>query len=56
MIKNIVKKKDLKTITYKLNPNLISEFREICKKHNIKQVAIIENAMKSAIKELKNEE
>lgn len=42
-----------KTITFRLNEELIKEFRALCKAHDYKQVAIIENAMKRAIEELK---
>jgi len=42
-----------KTITFRLDEELIREFRELCKKHDKKQVLIIENAMKKAIEELK---
>jgi len=42
-----------KTITFRLDEELIKEFRELCKAHDYKQVSIIENAMKKAIEELK---
>ena len=46
-------KKTYKTITFRLNEELIKEFRERCKANDYKQVLIIETAMKKAIEELK---
>jgi hypothetical protein len=51
-----IKKIDLKTITFRLNPSVIKKFREMCKKHKIKQVAVIEKAMLKAIEELEERE
>ena len=48
--------KDLKVITFKLDKNVIKEFREMCKKHRVKQVSVIEKAMIKAIEELKEKE
>jgi hypothetical protein len=41
------------TVTYRVNPEILNEFRTLCKEHNYKQIVIIENAMKKAIEELK---
>lgn len=46
-------KRAYKTITFRLDEELIKEFRELCKAHDYKQVLIIETAMKKAIEELK---
>ena len=51
-----IKKIDLKTITFRLDPFVIEKFREMCKKHKIKQVAVIEKAMLKAIEELEERE
>ena len=50
------KKATYKTITFRLEDELIEEFRKLCKKHDLKQVLIIENAMKKAILEIKEME
>jgi len=50
------KKTTLKTITFRMDEKIINDFRELCKKYDYKQVAIIENAMKKAIEELKKME
>ena len=49
-----IKKKELKPITFKIDPIVTNRFRELCKKHKIKQVAVIENAMLKAIEELED--
>jgi hypothetical protein len=47
------KKINYKTITFRLDKELINEFRKLCKEADLKQVTIIENAMKKAILEIK---
>lgn len=47
------KKTTHKTITFRLDEDLIAEFRTLCKEFDIKQVSIIESAMKKAILEIK---
>ncbi len=51
------KKKSLKrTATFRVDDDLLSEFKKLCKKHDLKQVSIIENAMQKAISEIKEME
>lgn len=51
------KKKHLKkTATFRVDNDLLNDFRTLCKKHDLKQVLIIENAMKKAILEIKEME
>lgn len=45
-----------KTATFRLDSALLDEFRALCKKHELKQVSIIENAMEKAILEIKEME
>jgi len=47
------KKAISKTVTFRIGNDLLAEFRELCKKNDLKQVTIIENAMKKAILEMK---
>lgn len=51
-----MKIREKKVITFKLDNSIIIRFRELCKKHKITQVAVIENAMKKAIEELEERE
>ena len=51
-----IKRVELKTVTFRLNPVVIEKFRTMCKRHNIKQVAVIERAMLKAIEELEAKE
>lgn len=51
-----IKVKDLKPITFKIDSTVTKKFRELCKKHKIKQVTVIENAMLKAIEELEERE
>jgi len=46
-------KEGKKSTTFRLKSSLLDEFRKLCKDNNIKQVVIIENAMKQAIEEIK---
>jgi len=48
-------KKITKMVTYRLNSELVDEFRAVVKKSGYKQVYLIEKAMKEIIKELKSE-
>ena len=42
----------LKTISFRIDNVLVDEFRDKCKKHNIKQVDIIVRAMRKALEEI----
>ena len=51
------KKKSLKkAVTFRVDNYLLDEFKVLCKKHDLKQVSIIENAMRKAILEIKEME
>lgn len=50
------KKKLKRTATFRIDSDLLDEFRKLCKKHELKQISIIENAMKKAILEIKKME
>lgn len=41
------------TASFRVKREILEEFRKECKKNNIKQTSIIENAMKKAIEEMK---
>lgn len=45
----------LKSISFKICPKLVSEFRDEVKKSGYSQTFLIQKAMKRIIKELKNE-
>ncbi len=45
-----------KAVTFRVDSGLLDEFKHLCKKHDLKQVSIIENAMKKAIEEIKEME
>ena len=47
------KKSKKKTVTFRIDEKLLAEFRLLCNLYDVKQVAIIENAMKEAINNLK---
>jgi len=47
-------KRVLKTISFRADKKIVEEFKALCKKHKIKQITVIENAMKKAIQELKD--
>lgn len=46
-------KRTLKTISFRADSEVVQEFKSLCKTHKIKQVVIIENAMRKAILEIK---
>jgi len=50
------KKKLKRTATFRIDSDLLDEFRKLCKKHELKQISIIENVMKKAILEIKKME
>lgn len=51
------KGKSLKrAVTFRVDNDLLDEFKILCKKHELKQVSIIENAMRKAILEIKEME
>ena len=51
------KSKSLKrAVTFRVDNDLLDEFKILCKKHELKQVSIIENAMRKAILEIKEME
>lgn len=43
-----------KAITFRVDEQLLKQFKELCKRHNVKQVSVIENALKKAVQELKD--
>lgn len=45
---------NLKTITFRLEKELVEQFKALSKELGIKQATIIRNAMKLAIKEMEN--
>jgi len=49
-------KRVLKTISFRADEKIVDEFKALCKKHKVKQITVIENAMKKAIQELKEME
>jgi len=49
-------KRVLKTISFRADEMLVNEFKKMCKKHQVKQITVIENAMKKAIEEMKQME
>ncbi len=49
-------KRVLKTISFRADEKVVNEFKILCKEYGIKQVLIIENAMKKAIEEIKEME
>ena len=46
-------KQNKKTASFRFNPVLLDEFRTLCKENDLVQVQIIENAMRVAIKEMR---
>jgi len=50
------RKRVLKTISFRADEEIVNEFKALCKKHKIKQITVIENAMKKAIQEIKEME
>jgi uncharacterized protein (DUF4415 family) len=55
LLRGSFKASNKKQVVYRLDGKVVDEFRETCKKYNLKQVSIIENAMREIIKEFKNE-
>jgi len=53
LIENRTTKKNLKNITFRVDSELIEEFRTLTKELSVKQTMIITNAMKKAIEEMK---
>lgn len=47
------KKIGKKIVTFRVNELLLEEFRELAKLNDIKQIVIIENSMRQAVKEMK---
>jgi len=47
------KKSKKKTVTFRIDEKLLTEFRLLCNLYDVKQVAIIENAMSETINNLK---
>ena len=45
-----------KTVSYRADRQLLDEFKELTKKHGYMQITIIENAMREAVRELKEME
>jgi len=43
---------NLKTITFRLDSDLVDTFKSMCKQNKIKQATIIRNALRMAIKEM----
>lgn len=54
LIKSIKEKKNLKVASYRIDEEIVNKFKALCKKHKIKQVVVIENAMRQAIKEMED--
>jgi hypothetical protein len=46
------KKKKLKTISFRIDSDLVIDFRRLCNEYGVKQVSIIEDCMKKAVLEL----
>jgi len=53
LIEQSTPKSKIKSVSYRLNEDVVAEFRKMCKIYNVKQVAVIENAMKMVIDELR---
>jgi hypothetical protein len=45
--------RDLTPTSFRIESDIVKEFRILCKKHNISMVGVVRNAMKQVIKELK---
>jgi len=48
------KKQTKKIASYRLDSELLDEFKALCKKNSFVQVHILENAMRQAISEMKS--
>jgi len=46
-------KQTKKTVTYRVDRDLLEEFKSLTKKYGYMQITVIENAMREAVKELK---
>ncbi|MCK5855833.1 MAG: hypothetical protein KAG56_11485 [Sulfurovaceae bacterium] len=44
----------LKTISFRIDNELVDAFRMLCKEHKVKQSTVIKNALKQAIAEMEN--
>ncbi len=47
------RKSKKKTVSFRIDQDLLLDFRLLCNEFEVKQVGIIENAMKEAVKDLK---
>jgi predicted DNA-binding protein len=47
------KKSDLKSVSFRIDKDFYQEFRELCQKNNISQTGVIKDAIRKAIKEMK---
>jgi len=47
------KKTPKKSVSFRFDPTLLEEFKTLCKKNDLVQVQILENAMRKAINEMK---
>ena len=56
LIEQKTNKRKVKVTSFRIDEEIVNEFKELCKKHSIKQVTVIENAMKKAIEEIKRME
>ncbi len=45
--------RDLTPTSFRIESDIVKEFRILCKKHNISMVGVVRNAMKQVIEELK---
>jgi len=45
-----------KTVTYRVDRDLLDEFKVLTKKYGYMQITVIENAMREAVKELREME
>lgn len=48
---NLCKKKNTKTVTIKIDSLMVEKFRDICKKNNIKQTAVLELAIMQIVEQ-----
>ncbi len=49
-------KQTKKTVTYRVDRDLLEQFKSLTKKYGYMQITVIENAMREAVKELKEME
>ncbi len=50
----VTKKSKKKVVTFRVDEKLLLDFRLLCSAYNIKQVAIVEEAMKRVVEDLTN--